>query len=77
MKVNPHSKSANAGGKMRKGRLTINGKEIVVVLSAAFLLFEGTYGANSAVPYTKSNSGNQSRQTSKPVYKQVKGVVFS
>jgi len=61
-----------AGGKMRKERLTILGKEIVVVLSATFLLFEVTYGANSAVPYPKSNSENQSRQTSKPVYKQVK-----
>jgi len=59
---------------MRKERLTIPGKKIVVVLSAAFLLFEGTYGANSAVPYPKSNSENQSRQTSKPVYKQVKGA---
>jgi len=57
---------------MRKERLTILGKEIVVVLSATFLLFEVTYGANSAVPYPKSNSENQSRQTSKPVYKQVK-----
>ena len=59
---------------MGKERLTIPGKEIVVVLSATFLLFEGTYGANSTVLHTKSNSGNQSRQTSKPVYKQVKGV---
>ncbi len=74
MRVNQHSQSAKAGEKMRKERLTIHGKEIVVVLSATFLLFEGTYGANSAVPYTKSNSENQSRQTSKPVYKQVKGV---
>ena len=74
MRVNQHSQSAKAGRKMRKERLTIPGKKIVVVLSAAFLLFEGTYGANSAVPYTKSNSENQSRQTSKPVYKQVKGA---
>lgn len=59
---------------MRKERLTIYGKAIVVVLFATFLLFEGTYVANSAVPYTKSNSENQSRQTSRPVYKQVKKV---
>lgn len=72
MRANRHSQSAKAGGKMRKERLTIPGKKIVVVLSATFLLFEGTYVANSAVPYTKSNSENQSRQTSKPVYKQVK-----
>ena len=59
---------------MRKERLTRFGQGIIVVLSATFLLFEGTYGANSAVPHTKSNSKNQSQQTSKPVYKQVKGV---
>ncbi len=74
IRVNSHSQSAKAVGKMRKERLTILSKEIFVVLSATFILFEGTYVANSAVPYTKSNSENQSRQTSRPVYKQVKEV---
>jgi len=59
---------------MRKERLTRFGQGIVLVLSTTFLLLEGTYGANSAVPPTKSNSKNQSQQTSKPVYKRVKGV---
>jgi len=60
---------------MGRERLTRLGQGIVVVLSATFLLLEGTYGANSAVRHTKSNSKNQSQQTSKPVYKQVKGAI--
>jgi len=59
---------------MRKERLTRFGQGIVLVLSTTFLLLEGTYGANSAVPPTKSNSKNQSQQKSIPVYKRVKGV---
>jgi len=56
---------------MKKERLTKSLGGIVVTLSVTFLLLGETYGANSAGPYTRSNSENRSQQISKPAYKKV------
>lgn len=57
---------------MNKERLTKTFGGIVVILSCTFLLLGETYGANSKGSYPRKNSENQSRQTSKAAYKQVK-----
>ncbi len=59
---------------MKKERLTKSFREIVFILSGIFLLLGETYGANSKGPYTRNNSENQSRQTTKTAYKQVSRI---
>jgi len=72
---------------MKKERLTKSFIEIVFILSGIFLLLGETYGADSKGPYTpleadgllltgytRNNSENNSRQTSKTAYKQVSRI---
>jgi hypothetical protein len=56
---------------MSKERLTKCFGGIVVILFGTFLLLGETQGANSKGPYTRNNSENQGRQTSKTAYKKV------
>jgi len=72
---------------MKKERLTKSFIEIVFILSGIFLLLGETYGADSKGPYTpleadgllltgytRNNSENNSRQTTKTAYKQVSRI---
>ena len=59
---------------MSKERLTKCFGGIVVILFGIFLLLGETYGANSKGPYTRNNSENKSRQTSKKAYKKVSRI---
>jgi len=60
--------------KMSKERLTKSFRGIIFILSGFFLLLGETYGANSKGPYTRKNSENKSRQTSKTAYKKVSRI---
>lgn len=57
---------------MKKEQLTKSFRGIVVILFGTFLLFGETYGANSKVSNPQKILENQSQQTSKAAYKQVK-----
>lgn len=59
---------------MSKERLTKCFGGIVVILSGTFLLLGETQGANSKGPYTRNNSENKSRQTTKTAYKKVSRI---
>lgn len=60
---------------MKKKRLTKLAVVIVLILSVHYLLFEEAYGASSAGPSAKKNSGNQSKQASKPILKKANRIV--
>jgi hypothetical protein len=59
---------------MKKKQLTKSFRGIVVILSGTFLLLGETCGANSKGPYTRNNSENKSRQSSKTAYKKVSRI---
>ena len=59
---------------MKKERFKKSFRGIVFILSGTFLLLGETQGANSKGPYTRSNSENKSRQTSKTAYKKVSRI---
>ncbi len=56
---------------MKKERLTKSFIRIVFILTGIFLLIGETSGASSKGTYTRTNSENKSRQTSKAAYKQI------
>ena len=59
---------------MSKERLTKCFGGIVVILFGIFLLLGETCGASSKGPYTRNNSENKSRQTTKTAYKKVSRI---